>query len=125
MRNKAFFFGNLDWGRKDNPSGVSVSGSGQQFGRDAEIQRFLNILQTRYNYNPGGTDEFIRDTKNDKVFVRTDFNLRPGQQLTVRHNYVNALNDIGFPGFISMMIFLAILTVGFIYEWMKGALEWE
>ena len=35
------------------------------------------------------------------------------------------LNDIGFAGFASMMIFLAILTVGFIYEWMKGALEWE
>ena len=35
------------------------------------------------------------------------------------------LNDIGFAGFIVMMIFLAILTVGFIYEWMKGALEWE
>jgi NADH-quinone oxidoreductase subunit A len=35
------------------------------------------------------------------------------------------LNDIGFAGFLAMMIFLAILTVGFIYEWMKGALEWE
>ena len=35
------------------------------------------------------------------------------------------INDIGFAGFVSMMIFLAILTVGFIYEWMKGALEWE
>ena len=35
------------------------------------------------------------------------------------------INEIGFAGFISMMIFLAILTVGFIYEWMKGALEWE
>ena len=35
------------------------------------------------------------------------------------------LNEIGFAGFISMMVFLAILTVGFIYEWMKGALEWE
>ena len=35
------------------------------------------------------------------------------------------INDIGFPGFIAMMVFLAILTVGFIYEWMKGALEWE
>jgi NADH-quinone oxidoreductase subunit A len=28
-------------------------------------------------------------------------------------------------GFIAMMIFLAILVVGFIYEWMKGALDWE
>src|SRR3954451_6981651 len=35
------------------------------------------------------------------------------------------INDIGFAGFLSMMVFLAILTVGFVYEWMKGALEWE
>jgi NADH-quinone oxidoreductase subunit A len=35
------------------------------------------------------------------------------------------INDIGLPGYLAMMLFLAILTVGFIYEWMKGALEWE
>jgi NADH-quinone oxidoreductase subunit A len=35
------------------------------------------------------------------------------------------INEIGFAGFLSMMVFLAILTVGFVYEWMKGALEWE
>jgi len=35
------------------------------------------------------------------------------------------INDIGLPGFLAMMLFLAILTVGFVYEWMKGALEWE
>lgn len=36
-----------------------------------------------------------------------------------------ALGDIGSAGFWSMMIFLGVLTVGFIYEWKKGALEWE
>ena len=36
-----------------------------------------------------------------------------------------SLGQIGLFGFISMMIFLFILTVGFIYEWKKGALEWE
>ena len=36
-----------------------------------------------------------------------------------------SLDSIGFFGFVSMMIFLAILVVGFIYEWMKGALDWE
>jgi NADH-quinone oxidoreductase subunit A len=36
-----------------------------------------------------------------------------------------SLKDIGLYGFGSMMIFLAILTVGFIYEWRKGALDWE
>ncbi len=35
------------------------------------------------------------------------------------------LNEIGAFGFWSMMIFLLILVVGFVYEWMKGALEWE
>jgi NADH-quinone oxidoreductase subunit A len=35
------------------------------------------------------------------------------------------LNEIGLFGFFSMMIFLGILVVGFIYEWRKGALEWE
>lgn len=35
------------------------------------------------------------------------------------------LGDIGLYGFISMMVFLGVLTVGFIYEWKKGALEWE
>ena len=36
-----------------------------------------------------------------------------------------ALKGIGAFGFWSMMAFLGVLTVGFIYEWCKGALEWE
>ena len=36
-----------------------------------------------------------------------------------------SLGKIGIFGFVSMMIFLAILTIGFIYEWKKGALDWE
>ena len=36
-----------------------------------------------------------------------------------------SLGNIGALGFWSMIIFLSVLTVGFIYEWKKGALEWE
>jgi NADH-quinone oxidoreductase subunit A len=36
-----------------------------------------------------------------------------------------ALKDIGMLGFWAMMVFLAVLVIGFIYEWNKGALEWE
>jgi NADH-quinone oxidoreductase subunit A len=36
-----------------------------------------------------------------------------------------SLGTIGFIGFMSMMIFLGILVVGFVYEWGKGALDWE
>jgi NADH-quinone oxidoreductase subunit A len=36
-----------------------------------------------------------------------------------------AFKEVGAYGFWSMMVFLAVLTVGFIYEWRKGALEWD
>ena len=36
-----------------------------------------------------------------------------------------SLGEIGVYGFWSMMAFLGVLTVGFVYEWKKGALEWE
>lgn len=36
-----------------------------------------------------------------------------------------SLSEQGMFGFWSMMVFLGVLTVGFIYEWKKGALEWE
>ena len=36
-----------------------------------------------------------------------------------------ALGDIGVFGFWAMMVFLGVLVVGFVYEWKKGALDWE
>lgn len=36
-----------------------------------------------------------------------------------------ALRDIGWTGFWAMMVFLGLLVIGFIYEWKRGALEWE
>ncbi len=35
------------------------------------------------------------------------------------------LEDIGMFGFLAMMLFLGVLVIGFVYEWVKGALEWE
>ena len=39
--------------------------------------------------------------------------------------WANASGSVGMVGFVTVMIFLAILTVGFVYEWKKGALDWE
>jgi NADH-quinone oxidoreductase subunit A len=36
-----------------------------------------------------------------------------------------SLKEVGVYGFWSMMVFLGVLTIGFIYEWRKGALEWD
>tara|TARA_Y100000588_G_C13857276_1_gene754634 strand:- start:390 stop:743 length:354 start_codon:yes stop_codon:yes gene_type:complete len=36
-----------------------------------------------------------------------------------------AFNEIGLFGYLSMMFFLLVLTIGFVFEWMKGALDWN
>lgn len=97
VQNKAFFFGNVDFDRRDNPSGISVSTTGQTFGREAEIDRFISILKNKYGYDPGGKDEFIRTVNSNKFFGRVDLNVAQGHQLIARHNFNDSLNDIGRP----------------------------
>lgn len=97
-KDKIFFFVNLDLGRKDTPSGFSADGTtGTAWGRTADVDRVLAAAQSKYGYDPGGKAEFTRGTNNDKVFGRIDANLSQNHRLTIRHNYVKADNDIGFP----------------------------
>ncbi len=46
-------------------------------------------------------------------------------EITFLFPWAITLSKIGALGFWSMMIFLGLLTIGFVYEWKKGALEWE
>ncbi len=46
-------------------------------------------------------------------------------EVTFLFPWAVAFEQVGLFGFCSMMLFLAVLTVGFIYEWKKGALEWH
>ena len=46
-------------------------------------------------------------------------------EITFLFPWAVVIDQIGMFGFIAMVIFLAILVVGFIYEWKKGALDWE
>jgi len=48
-----------------------------------------------------------------------------GLEIAFLFPWAIVLQDIGWFGLVSMLIFLGILVVGFIYEWKKGALEWE
>lgn len=45
-------------------------------------------------------------------------------ELAYLYPWILCLHNIGIEGIISMIIFLFILTIGFIYEWGKGALDW-
>jgi NADH-quinone oxidoreductase subunit A len=46
-------------------------------------------------------------------------------EMTFLFPWAVVFGELGVYGFWSMMLFLAVLTVGFIYEWKKGALEWD
>lgn len=97
-KDKLFFFLNADLTRKDTPSGFSADGSsGQNFGHTADVERVRSIAQARYGYDPGGLGEFIKNTESSKVFGRLDFNLSDDHRLTLRHNFIKASSDIGFP----------------------------
>jgi hypothetical protein len=95
-KDKVFFFLNGEMGRRETPNGFAVGGSsGQDFGHQAEAERFRSILQEQYGYDPGDfSEEFIKTTDNNKVFGRIDVNISPKHQLTLRHNYIDGVNDI-------------------------------
>lgn len=46
-------------------------------------------------------------------------------EVTFLFPWAVSLHTVQLTGFWSMVVFLAILTIGFVYEWRKGALEWE
>ena len=72
---------------------------GQQFLQPELFDRYINDLKTLYGYTPGTirAASSRRATNSNKYFVRGDFNVAKGHQLTIRHNYIDALNDIGSP----------------------------
>ncbi len=96
IKNKLFFFTNLDWARKTTPSGYSIDGSsGQTFDKASDVQAILDTAKTKYNYDPGGTGEFAKPNNADKFFVRGDYNISNRHQLTLRTNYVKGVADVG------------------------------
>ncbi|MEM7050523.1 MAG: carboxypeptidase regulatory-like domain-containing protein [Acidobacteriota bacterium] len=102
VENKMFFFVNGEITDRTVPTGWSVDGTGgQQFlnGDAVEAgQIFRDTLISRYGFDPGGLGEQSLDTPSDKFFGRLDFNIADNHQLTLRHNFVDAENDINRPG---------------------------
>ena len=80
--------------RKQRPTGFSVGGTGSQLRQRGAVDRFLErscrpcTATTRGRIRRASSS---RTTNSDKFFVRADFNVATGHQLTVRHNYVDAL----------------------------------
>jgi hypothetical protein len=95
---KAFFFLSGEISAKDTPSGFTAEGgTGVPFNNPAAAAQVRDILINQYGYDPGPLGEFTRATESDKYFARFDVNVNDSNSLVFRHNYVDALNDIGGP----------------------------
>lgn len=99
LRDKLFFFLSGEVNTRTQPTDVSADGStGTQYTPslpsrpDAAAVR--NFLIARYGYDPGSLGDFPSTTDSNLAFVRFDWNVNAGNNLTLRHNYVDAIRDV-------------------------------
>jgi hypothetical protein len=107
IRNKLFFFGSVELQRAETPFAVNLVDAAtlaqyQQSGNvpsnvslisKEDAQSVYDYLLNNYNYDAGTYGPFTPSSENNKYFGRIDWNINENHQLTVRHNYVGALQD--------------------------------
>jgi hypothetical protein len=92
IKNKLFFFVSAELGRIKTPTAFSA-GDPNAVLTTAQAKAIADTLQSRYGYNVGDYGVFDQQTNSDKLFVRFDWNINDKNQLTLRHNYINAFDD--------------------------------
>jgi hypothetical protein len=100
-QDKMFFFVNGEITDATRPSGISLDGSGGEAFQNGTLvpqaNAFRDALISRYGFDPGDLGQNSIENPSDKFFARLDFNLSESHVLTLRHNYVDAENDINRP----------------------------
>jgi hypothetical protein len=92
IKNKLFFFVSAELGRIKTPTTFNA---GEQGGvlSVADADLIKNTMLSRYGYDVGDYGVFDQQTNSDKLFARIDWNINDKNQLTLRHNYINAFDD--------------------------------
>jgi hypothetical protein len=92
VKNKLFLFVNGELGRIKTPTTLSAGDQGAVI-TTADAQLIANTVQSRYGYDVGSFGQYDQQTNSDKLFARLDWNINAKNQLTIRHNYINAFDD--------------------------------
>lgn len=105
IKNKLFFFTSFEQQKAETPFTIKLVPAAELAGYGGsvpanisnisieEAQRVRDTLMSKYNYDPGTYGAFTPTSENNKIFVRLDWNISDKHQLTLRHNYVKALQD--------------------------------
>lgn len=92
LRDKLFFFVSGELTDRSAPLNAVAGAPSSDVTRE-EAQSLVDVLQNQYGYNPGAVDAVTLDRSSDYLFGRIDWNVNPNNRLTLRHNYVDALED--------------------------------
>lgn len=98
LRDRLFFFASGEINRRSAPTGVAADGSAavqyNSSGNLASAPAFRDLLIAKYNYDPGSLGDFNQTTDSNLIFGRLDFNASTAHQITLRHNYIDGVNDV-------------------------------
>lgn len=99
VKDKLFFFANAEFRRETRPITTGIAGSGAANIFDVSSDKFdeiSNVFQTQYGYDPGGfSSPLDQDQDNDKLLLKLDYNINQNHNLTVRYNFVDAIDEDG------------------------------
>ena len=99
LHDKLFYFLSGESNDQKNPNGTSADGStGIVYNASnnpnlPNAQQVADFTKTKYGYDPGSLGDLVFGTKSKLFLGKLDFNLNNSNNLTLRHNYVNASND--------------------------------
>lgn len=93
IKNKLFFFVSAEKVKITQPTNYNPGDAGA-ISLD-EANTIATTLQSRYGYDAGTIGQITNETKSDKIFARLDWNINANNQLTLRHQYIKASNNIG------------------------------
>ena len=93
LRDRLFFFVSGEFNRRNAPTGVAADAPDYPATMRTALTRVSDILKTRYTYDPGPLSDIQLATDSDTFFGRLDLNAGNNHQITLRHNFVDALRD--------------------------------
>lgn len=96
LRDKLFFFVNGETSERAEQDDYTGDGSipGSSYRSPADLVAVRNFLMDQFDYDPGNLADLPRTKKSENLFGRIDWNVNAANQFTIRHNYVEASNDV-------------------------------
>ncbi|WP_303312095.1 carboxypeptidase regulatory-like domain-containing protein [Hymenobacter sp. BT730] len=92
IKDKLFFFANGEISRRREPL-LFLPGTSESRFRMGELDTLALRTREKYGYDIGNYGAYTRRTDSDKIFARLDWNINSNNQLTLRHNFVQAFDD--------------------------------